>query len=171
MEIPEKVAVKADKLIKISGPQGETEKRLVHPGIKIFVENGKILLESKKATQKEKRVLNAFAAHLKNMLKGVKEKHVYKLKVCSGHFPMNVSVTNNQLVIKNFLGESVPRKVNIRPNVVVKVEGVEIIISSPSKESAGQMAADIEEITKVKNRDVRIFQDGCHITHKAGKDM
>jgi large subunit ribosomal protein L6 len=75
------------------------------------------------------------------------------------------------LLIKNFLGESVPRKMAIKPNVEVKIEGEEIIVSSPDKEAAGQVAGDIEQLTRIKKRDIRIFQDGCYITHKAGKEI
>jgi len=171
IEIPENINVKIDHTIKITGPQGEVEKKLAHPKIKISSENNKIILESKNATKKEKKITNSFCAHLNNMLKGVVEKHIYRLKICSGHFPMNVSVQNNQLIIKNFLGESVSRKLTIKSNAEVKVEGSEVIITSTSKEIAGQVAADIEILTKIKGRDLRIFQDGIWITHKNEKEM
>ncbi len=172
IELPEQTTfTKTDRMIKITGPQGEVEKKLAHQRIKITSENNKIILESKKASKTEKKSLNAFQAHLKNMINGVNEKHVYKLKICSGHFPMNVSISDNQLLVKNFLGESVPRKLIIKPGAEVKVEGDEIIIKSSSKETAGQIAADIEQLTKVKNKDLRIFQDGIWITSKDGREM
>lgn len=171
LELPADTSIKIDDTIKITGPQGEVEKKLAHSKIKILSKNNKIILESKKATKEEKKVLNSFFAHLKNMLKGVAEKHTYKLKICSGHFPMSVSVSNNQLIVKNFLGESVPRKLTIKPNAEVKVEGNEIIVTSTSKETAGQIAADIEQLTKIKNRDLRIFQDGIWIINKNGKEV
>lgn len=171
IEIPEGLTVKTGPVIQISGPQGEVKKKLLHPKIKITSTPNKILLESPQSTKKEKKTLHTFHYHLKNMIAGVLEKHIYKLKICSGHFPMNVSVNNNQLLIKNFLGENTPRKLNIKPGVEVKVEGDEILVSSPDKESAGQVAADIEQLTKIKNWDIRLFQDGCHIIHKAGKNL
>lgn len=171
LKIPEKITIKIDKAVKITGPQGEVEKRLIYPKVKISAEPGKIILESKKATKRERRMINSFAAHLRNMLAGVLEKYTYKLKICSGHFPINVSVSNNQLIIKNFLGESIPRKLTFNPKVEVKVEGNEIKVTSPSKELAGQTAAAIETLTRIKKRDIRIFQDGCHITQKAGKEI
>lgn len=172
LELPEKTAfTKTDSIIRIAGPEGEAEKRLASPNIRIFSEGNKIILESKKATKKEKKTLNAFHAHLKNMLRGVAEKHVYLLRICSGHFPMNVSVSGDQLLVKNFLGESVPRKLTIKPGAEVKVEGNEVIVSSSSKETAGQVAADIELLTRIKNRDLRIFQDGIWIISKGGKEV
>lgn len=171
IELPENTQIQIDHFIKISGPQGEVEKKLVHPKIKITQENNLIIIESKKATKKEKKILKSFNAHIKNMIQGVHEKHLYRLKVCSGHFPINVSISNNQLTIKNLFGESVPRKLDIKPGAEVKIDGDEIIVTSPSKEIAGQVAADIEHLTKIKNRDMRIFQDGCYIVHKSGKDL
>jgi len=48
------------------------------------------------------------------MIRGVTEGYTYKLKICSGHFPMNVSLKGDVLEIKNFIGESVPRKLKIK---------------------------------------------------------
>jgi len=171
IELPEGVTIQIDHAVKIIGPQGEVTKRLTHPRINISHQDSKIIMKSLNTTKKEKKIFNSFQAHLKNMIQGVIEKHVYKLKICSGHFPMTVSLSNNELTIKNFFGENTPRKLTIKPNVEVKVEGTTIIVISTDKEAAGQVAADIERLTKIKNRDMRIFQDGCYITHKAGKDI
>jgi large subunit ribosomal protein L6 len=172
LELPKQTTfTKTDSSIIITGPQGEVGKKLAHPRIKITCENNKIILESKKARKTEKKILNTFQAHLKNMIRGVNEKHTYKLKICSGHFPMHVSISDNQLLVKNFLGESIPRKLTVKQGAEVKIEGDEIIISSSSKETAGQIAADIEQLTRVKNKDLRIFQDGIWITSKDGRDM
>jgi large subunit ribosomal protein L6 len=126
-------------------------------------------LESKKSSKMEKKVIHSFAAHIKNMFKGVQEPHVYKLKICSGHFPMNVSVSGQEITIKNFFGESVPRKTTLPEKAEVKVNGDEIVITSADKEAAGQAAAKIESLCRITKRDIRIFQDGCYITEKAGK--
>jgi len=172
IEISEGVTVElTGTTIKVKGPKGEVERDFVHPKIKIVNEPGKITLSSDKATKREKTILSTFVSHIKNMLEGVQEPHFYKLKICSGHFPMNVAVSGEEIVIKNFLGESVPRKVGLVKGTEVKVDGNEITISSVDKEKAGLMAAKIENLCRVSNRDIRIFQDGCYITHKAGKDL
>ena len=116
-------------------------------------------------------MIGTIKAHVKNMIKGVTEGHRYILKICSGHFPMSVSVSNNEIQIKNFLGEKIPRIVKLRDDVKVKVEGDKIIIESLNKESAGQTAADIETICKIRDKDIRIFQDGIWIIEKDGKGI
>ena len=104
---------------------------------------------------------------MKNMVKGVVEPFQYKVKICSGHFPMNVSMSGQELIVKNFLGEAVPRRIMMPEGTKVKVNGTEIDISSANKELAGQAASRIENLCRITNRDRRIFQDGLYITEKA----
>lgn len=158
-------------LLRVRGPQGEVVREFVHPGVTIRLEEGKISLSSKRATKREKRVMSTFAAHMRNIVVGVQEKYVYKLKICSGHFPMNVSLAGHEFVVKNFLGESVPRRVDLPIGVLVKVEGTEVMVQSPDKELAGMTAARIEHLCAIKGRDIRVFMDGVWLTHKAGRKV
>ena len=155
-------------LLKIKGPKGEVNRVFLHPKIAVSLEGNKIVLFAVKATKKEKTMICSFESHIINMVQGVQEPYVYKLKICSGHFPMSVSVSGNEVVIKNFLGEAVPRKVEIMPGAEVKVTGEEITVKSCDVEVAGQTAARIESVCRIVNRDRRIFQDGCYIVEKAG---
>lgn len=158
-------------LLKIKGPKGEVERDFRHPRVKVGIKEGKIFLEAMKSTKREKTVIGSFESHIKNIVWGVQEPHVYELKICSGHFPMNVTVSGQELIIKNFLGEAVPRKVKLISGGDIKVDGDKIIITSPNKEVAGQNAAKIEQLCRITNRDRRIFQDGCYIINKAGKEL
>lgn len=172
IELPRDVTARLEeKTVKIKGAKGEVERNFSHPEIMILLKDNKIILSAKHSTKKVKKILYSLAAHLKNMIKGVQTPYVYKLSICSGHFPMNVSVSGEEVVVKNFLGETVPRKIKLLKDAVVKVSGSEIEVSSPDKEVAGQMAARIENLCRVTKRDLRIFQDGCYIIHKAGKDI
>src|SRR3989344_13291 len=156
-------------ILKIKGPKGEVHRKLVVPKINLKIDSNKVIVSSIKGTKREKRIISSFASHIKNMISGVVENHVYKLKICSGHFPMNVSVSGDELIIKNFLGEAVPRRVKFISGVTVKIEGTEILVSSPNKEAAGQTAAKVEQLCRITNRDRRVFQDGCYIVTKSGK--
>ncbi len=155
--------------LTVKGPKGEVTKYFANPKVSVAVEGNKIVLKSIKATKREKTVIGSFEAHIKNMVQGVQEPHVYKLKICSGHFPMTVTVSGNELTIKNFFGEAVPRKVKLIEGADVKVNGTDIVITSADKEKAAQNAARIEALCKITKRDKRIFQDGCYIVEKAGK--
>lgn len=172
IELKEGVTAQVEgNMLKIKGPKGEVQRKFPHSKISMTVEEGKVVFTVKKASKREKTVMGSFASHVKNMVDGSVEPHIYKLKICSGHFPMNVAVAGRELTIKNFIGEAVPRKVKLVEGADVKINGTEIVVTSCDKEAAGQAAAQIESLCRVTNRDRRIFQDGCYIIHKAGKDI
>ncbi len=160
------VTVRGTSIIA-KGPKGEVTRNFLLPKLKITSENGKVVLHIERGTKREKTMLGTYQAHLRNMVKGVVEPHIYKLKVCSGHFPMTVTVSGLEFVIKNFLGEAVPRRVKLLAGSDVKITGADITVSSPDIDVAAQNAAKIESLCRITNRDRRIFQDGCYITEKA----
>lgn len=170
--IPEGVEITAGTgTIKAKGPKGEIVKDVKCPNVNIAVKEGDVVVESKKATKREKRLIGTVKSHINNMIQGVTEGHIYRLKVCSTHFPMNASVNNSEFTVQNFLGEKVARTCRLQPDVSVKIEGAEIIVESPNKEHAGQAAAAMEQLCRITNRDKRIFQDGIYITEKSRKSQ
>lgn len=171
LRVPDNVQVTVDDVIRIKGAKGSVSRKLNDPRIAITSGEGTILLKSTNATRREKKIMYTFAAHLRNLLRGVVEGHTYQLKICAAHFPMNVSVSGNQLVIKNFLGENVPRTLTIAEGVKVIVDGDKVIVESAEKEKAGMVASQIEQVTRIKDRDRRIFQDGIFIINKDGKEV
>ncbi len=172
IKIPEGVEVSIeDSMLIIKGKEGENKKLFRLNKIEIKKEGEKVIMISKKATKKEKRMINAISAHITNMIKGVQERFEYTLKICFSHFPFNIEVKGRDVIIKNFLGEKIPRRLEIPKGVDIKSDRDTILVSSTDKELAGQVAANLEKVTKVKNRDKRIFQDGIYITKKAGEEI
>ena len=168
LNIPENVEINiSGSLIQVKGPKGNNEKRLADPKIEIKKENNKLILESKSYVKKEKRVIKTFKAHLNNLINGVTNPYVYQLKICSGHFPMSVSVSNNKVIIKNFFAEKIPREAKILPNVEVNINGDMITVKSIDRELAGQTASNIEQACRITNKDRRVFMDGIYITSKS----
>ena len=170
IEIPEDLNVEVkDNEVVVSKDKEKIRRRFSR--VLVEKKENKIIVKTKKATKKEKKQINTIVAHINNMLEGIKEKFVYKLQICSVHFPTNVSIKEDEVVIKNFLGETKERKAKILPEVEVKIEGEIITVESANKEAAGQVAANIEIATKVKGKDRRIFQDGIFIIEKAGRKI
>jgi large subunit ribosomal protein L6 len=168
--IPEGVTVSVNKYkATISGEKGEITRRFPSKKVVMSVADGKLAFTAKKATLREKKLINTFRAHANNMMRGVQEGHTYKLKICSGHFPMNVSLKGDQFEVKNFIGESVPRLLTIKEGVSVKIEGDQIEVTGIDKEIVAQVAGGIETLTRRPGFDTRIFQDGIYLTVKDGK--
>lgn len=170
IEIPEGIEVEVKDNEIVARKEG-SEIRKKFPKVLVSKKENKIIVETKKATRREKKQVNTSTAHVKNMFLGLKEKFVYKLQICSVHFPINVSVKEGEIVIKNFLGEKKERKIKILPNVEVKIEKDIITVESHDIEAAGQMASGIEKKAKIKDKDIRVFQDGIFMIEKAGRKI
>ena len=155
----------------IKGPKGEAKRNIRQHNVKIKLENSKVIFETERSTKRDKKMLGSLKAHINNMVRGSVNPHIYILRICAGHFPMTVSVSDNKLIIKNFLGEKVPRVLQLKEGANVKTEGSLIYVTSSSKETAGQVAADIEQLTRRSGFDSRVFQDGLYIISKDGKEL
>lgn len=169
VEIPEGVQVDiAGQELSIKGKMGEV-KRQLHVKIDMSVKDGSVVLNAKVKGKKGKAIVGTWTAHVRNIVRGVVEGHTYKLKICSSHFPMTVAVDNGKITVKNFMGEKVPRVVDVIEGVEIKIEGQDITVKSVNKESAGNMASALEKMTRRTAYDRRVFQDGIYITAKDGK--
>lgn len=160
-----------ERVIIVKGTKGELKRMLSDKNIIIKQEGETLRLSFEKTGKKQKAQLFTTSAHIKNMIKGTTEGYNYKLKICSGHFPMNVSLKGDTLEIKNFIGEKVPRTLKIKPGATVKINGELIDVDGIDKEIVGQTAGSIEKLTKRPGFDKRIFQDGIYIIEKAGKKI
>lgn len=166
VDIPEGVTVDIKgQTITVSAKAGSTSKDFLSKLVTITQKDNTVVFASTKSTKRERRIHGTFKALLNAMFIGVTDGHNYKLKICSGHFPMKVAVKGTEFVVENFLGEKVPRKLSIKDGVKVNVSGDIVEVTGADKETVGQVAGAIEKLARSKN-DLRIFQDGIYITHK-----
>ena len=121
--------------------------------------------------RKEKALAGTWAAHIRNMNKGLSEGFEYRLKAVYSHFPMTLKVDGSTLTITNLFGERVPRQASLPwtpAEVTVKVENkTEVVVSGIDKEKVGQTSANIERACRIRGRDRRVFQDGVYIVEQA----
>ena len=165
MKIPEGIAIEiVGNVIRVKGRGGELEKKF-NPlllGVKIG-SDGELTVSFKR---KENRALraakNAMEAHVRNMIAGVTKGFEKKLEVVFAHFPVSIDVKGKDVFIKNFLGEKVARKARIAGDAQVVVAGNSITIKGRNKEDVGQTANNIVRATKIRERDIRVFQDGVY---------
>jgi large subunit ribosomal protein L6 len=170
LEIPENVSVEVDHLdVTVDGPEGAVTRRLWYPDVTVEVEDDQVTIESDAEDAKTTATIGTFESHLQNAFHGVTEGWEYKMEVFYSHFPMQVRVEGDDVVIENFLGEKAPRRTTIHGDTDVSVDDERLVLSGPNKEDVGQTAADIEQLTRVRGKDTRVFQDGVYITEKPAK--
>jgi large subunit ribosomal protein L6 len=172
VSIPDDVEISFDgSVVVVKGPKGEVRKTMEYPGVTIKKDQSEIVIEAENPKKRQWAIMGTYEAHTKNMIKGVREGFEYKMKVIYSHFPMSVKVERNGITVENYLGEKVPRKTRIVGNCEVKVKGTEVTITGNNVEEVGQTAANIEQLTKVKNRDCRVFQDGIYLVERNGAEI
>ena len=158
-----------DGILTIKGPKGEVSRRLRYPGIKFSLENNSIKVYCEKPSKVEKNIIYTYRAHIKNMIKGVTSGFEYVLRVVYAKFPISVEFKDGKFTVKNFLGEKVSRSTYVPSDVNIKINGKDIIVSSLDIEKAGQVAANIEQLTRITHMDRRVIQDGIYIIKKPSK--
>jgi len=170
LEIPDGVDVEINGMkVTVKGPKGTLTKDFSHLSINLKKEGRKVIAFAYYPRKKEKAQVGTLIAHIRNMIRGVTEGYVYKMKMVYTHFPFNVKVKDGVVYIENFLGERRPREAKIFGNVKVRVEGDDVIIEGVDVEEVGQTAANIQMATKIRDKDPRRFIDGIYVYEKGGK--
>lgn len=166
-ESPEGVSVSYENR-EVAFTKGSTtlKRKIDSKLVSVSVSGNNVVLTAEKPGKRERKLIMSYLAHFRNLITGLNEKYTYKLEACNVHFPMTLKMEKNTILVNNFLGEKIPRKSVILPNVDVEIKGTQITVTSSDREAAGQTAANLERATKVRNRDRRIFQDGIYITAK-----
>jgi large subunit ribosomal protein L6 len=167
IEIPDEVSAEVSNLdLTVEGPNGSVTRTLWYPSVSVSVEGDEVVITTDEDDAKTNATVGTFESHVSNMIHGVTEGWEYEMEVYYAHFPMQVDVEGDEVVIENFLGERSERRTPLRGDTEVQVDGEVVTLSGPSKEDVGQTAADIEQLTRVTDKDNRVFQDGVYITQK-----
>jgi len=172
IEIPEGVEVNiSGDVVSVKSGDKENKKKLNISNILLSKKDNFIILESKKSTKKERKMIHTIKAHIINMISGVQEDFEYKLEAVFVHFPMTIELDKekNEIKIKNFFGGKKPLSCKILKGTEVEINKNLISVKSHDKELAGQMAANLEKTTALKGKDKRKFQDGIYIVEKPGR--
>ena len=167
IEIPEGVDIQvADSTVTVKGPKGELSRRLWYPGIDINKEESHLIVNSKFDRKHQRAMVGTLAAHIGNMIAGVTKGFEYKMKVVYSHFPIQLKAGQDELIINNFLGERRARSAKIVGGTKVDLGKDEVTLSGIDKEKVGQTMANIEQATRVRGFDIRVFQDGIYLVGK-----
>lgn len=167
------VAVKA-RVVKVTGPRGTLTKNLKHIDVTFTkVDNTLIKVTVHNGDRKHVAALRTVKSLVDNMVTGVTKGFKYKMRYVYAHFPINVNVVENDgkkfIEIRNYLGDKKVRLVPVREGVSIEFSTIqkdEIVLSGNSVEEVSQNAADIQQICKARNKDIRKFLDGIYVSSK-----
>jgi large subunit ribosomal protein L6 len=154
IQIPGDVKVKVlGKKVEVEGPLGKVEKDFSHAKrIFIRLEDKNVIVETHGATKKDYALVNTIASHINNMVIGVTKGYRYKMKIVYAHFPMNLKIVNDKVIIENFLGGRGKRSAKIMPGVRVKIEKEDVIVEGIDKDAVAQTAANIHLATHLRGK-------------------
>lgn len=170
IKLPEGVTVDVvdNTHVTVKGPQGELKRSFRERKVLIDKDEKGILVHCKYPRRLDKANVGTVASHITNMVRGVTEGFTYRMKTVFSHFPIKAQAKGDTFEIQNFLGERSARRAKILSGVKVEVKGDQVTLSGPDVEKVSQTAANIEQATRVRYRDTRVFQDGIYIIAREG---
>ena len=164
VDLPEGVTASiAGRVITVKGPLGTVKKDFDRINVFVEVKGGKVHVKPFSEKKKDVVSSNTASSLIRNIITGVTKGYTFKLKVVYAHFPVTVKVKGRTVAVENFVGERSARETDILGDCKVSVEGDDIIIKGVSLEDVGQTAANLEQATKIKRKDQRIFLDGVYV--------
>ncbi len=167
IEVPEEVNLTLDgHKVAVTGTNGTVTRDFGHTKLNLGYQDNTLRIWAENPRKKEASLVNTITSHVKNMIKGVIEGFTYRLKIVFIHFPMTINVQGNKVIINNFVGEQSPRTAKIMGNVEVSVDGDDIVVTGNDIESVAQTAANIQQSTHIRNKDLRKFLDGIYVYQK-----
>ncbi|VUC21678.1 unnamed protein product [Clonostachys rosea] len=177
LDIPEGVKVNIKtRIVTVEGPRGKLVKDLSHLAVNFGQpKKNTISIEIHHGNRKNVATLRTVRSLINNLIVGVTKGFKYKMRYVYAHFPINVNLEKNaetgqiEVEIRNFVGEKVLRKVVMQAGVEVAISTTqkdELVLSGNSLEAVSQSAADIQQICRVRNKDIRKFLDGLYVSEK-----
>ena len=163
LEIPENVNVSFKSyMLTVEGPLGKTYKNFRRIPVDIKINDNMVLLKAQGTRNANYAIMNTARSIIRNLLEGVIDGYTIKMKVVFSHFPINVKIDGKQVLIENFQGERAPRVTKIWGDTKVVPKGDDVIITGHVLTDVSQTAAEIENKSRVKNKDHRVFLDGIY---------
>lgn len=167
VDIPEGVSVDLEnKRITVTGERGEVSRDFSHVRVQLGLDVEEIRIWAVNPRKRDASLVNTISTHIRNMIKGVTRGFTYRLKIIFVHFPMTVRIQGRRVVIHNFIGERRPREATIVGSAKVSVDGEDVVVQGVDIEEVGQTAANIQQATKIRRKDLRKFLDGIYVYSK-----
>ena len=166
--VPENVKVtEKHRILNVEGPLGKTRKNFKKIPVDLQVNGKNILLKSLGTRKKDYAIFKTSESIINTLIKGVQQGYTFKMKIVYAHFPITVKVKDDNILVENFQGERAARISKIVGDTKVVAKGDDVVITGPVLTDVSQTAASLQQNTKVKNKDHRVFLDGIYLFEKS----
>lgn len=161
-----------NRRVTIKGKRGTLVRSFKHTQLEMkMVSKNTLLVQKWFGIRKELATVRTVCSHIENMIVGVTRGFQYKMRSVYAHFPINVTTQEKGSIveIRNFLGEKILRRVKMQAGVTcVNSTAVkdELILEGNDIELVSRSAAQIQQSTMVKDKDIRKFLDGIYVSEK-----
>lgn len=155
------------RTVIVNGPRGELRRNFAHQTLEITLTEKGIKVEKFFGKKKELATIRSICSSITNMFTGVTKGFRYTMRLVYAHFPINAVVQPKKVEIRNFLGMKKVLMINMRADTVIRKEtSIKdcLVLEGNDIDAVSQSAADITNICKVRNKDIRKFLDGIYVS-------
>lgn len=168
LPIPDKVKVTLTKrMLFVEGPLGKTRKDFKKIPVDLSADGKNIVIKSLGTRKQDYAIFNTAQSLIKSLLTGVQKGYTFKMKIVYAHFPITIKIKDGNILVENFQGERAARISKIRGDTKVVTKGDDVVLTGPVLTDVSQTAASLQQNTKVKNKDHRVFLDGIYLFEKS----
>lgn len=93
--------------VTVSGKRGTLHRSFKHLNLDIQrINNGRaIRVDLWFGTRKQGACIRTVCSHIQNMITGVTKGFKYKMRFCYAHFPINVTLADRTVEVRNYIGD------------------------------------------------------------------
>jgi len=154
-------------VMRVEGPLGRTHKSFRKIPVDVEIGEGAVRLSARDSRKRDYAILNTSRSIVRNLVEGIREGYTLKMKVVYAHFPVSVKVEGGEVLVENFQGEHAPRRARIVGETKVEVKGDDVVLTGAVLTDVTQTAANIQQNTRIKKKDHRVFLDGIYVYEKS----
>jgi len=168
VSVPDGVTVSMRRgVMRVEGPLGRTHKSFRKIPVDVEIGDGAVRLSARDSRKRDYAILNTSRSIVRNLVEGIREGYTLKMKVVYAHFPVSVKVEGREVLVENFQGEHAPRRARIVGETKVEPKGDDVILTGAVLTDVTQTAANIQQNTRIKKKDHRVFLDGIYVYEKS----
>jgi len=175
LAVPEGVTVSVKtRTVTVTGPRGTLKRSFSHLAIELTIsKNGReVRADLWFGSRQKLACIRTVLTHIRNMITGVTKGFLFKMRMVYAHFPISVNVEKEgkEVQVRNYLGEKRVRLVDMLGDVTAarSTDGTkdEIVLQGSDIDCVSQSAANIQQSSRVKDKDIRKYLDGIYVSFR-----